>query len=53
MAASIEDKIKQHNQVVTQQTKKTFAELNLKTKGLLKQAPEGYYFDICHLLVRK
>jgi hypothetical protein len=27
--------------------------LNMKTKGLLKVAPEGYYFDICHNLVRK
>ena len=50
---TIEQKVKQHNQIVNQHTKRSFADLNMKTKGLLRTAPEGYYFDICHLLVRK
>lgn len=52
MATSIEEKVKQHNKIVDQQTKRSFAELNWKTKGLLKTAPAGYYFDICHNLVK-
>lgn len=49
----IEQRVAQHNHIVSQQIRRSYADLQPYAKGLLRKAPNGYTFTVSHKLVKK